>query len=427
MTAAIGLVDCNNFYASCEQAFNPALCHRPVIVLSNNDGNIIARSREAKAIGLKMGEPVFKARPLIEKYDVQVFSSNYELYGDMSARVMEILSDFSPAVEVYSIDEAFIRMEAFVSLDPAHGGSLPDQGRAIMERIRRWTGIPVSVGIATSKTLAKVANHFAKRSEKTRGCLDLTNSPWLNVALERLPVEEVWGIGPRYAELLLSHGIGNARQLRDAPDDWIRERMSVVGLRTVHELRGIQCLPLETTAATRKSVTVSRSFGDYVESLDDLRAAVAFYVSRAAEKLRREKLAAGQLTVFIQTSSFSAEPQYNNSATLEIAPKTDATPELRELAFRGLAAIFREGYRYKRAGVLLNDLVPIDTLTLPLWGQEESERMKRLMTTVDELNGKFGRDAVRCGLFALKGRWSTRIGQRSPRYTTRWNELMQAG
>jgi len=425
MAAAIGLVDCNNFFTSCEQAFNAALTNRPVIVLSNNDGNVIARSKEAKALGIKMGEPVFKVRGLIEKYGVEVFSSNYELYGDMSARVMEILSDFTPEIEIYSIDEAFIRMEAFVSLDPSNGGSLPDQGHAIREKIRRWTGIPVSVGIATNKTLAKVANFFAKRSDKAKGCLDLTDSPYLDLALERLPIGEVWGVGPRYAQLLINHGIGNARQLRDAPDDWIRKQMTIVGLRTVQELRGIRCLPLETTAATRKSITVSRSFGNSVESLDDLRAAVAYYVSRAAEKLRRESLAAGMINVFIETDRFRPEPQYSNSVTLEVAPKTDSTPELREMAFKGLVAIFRAGYRYKKAGVLLSDLVPADTLTLPLWDREQSERMKRMMTAVDELNGKFGRDAVRCGMFALKGRWSTRVGQRSPRYTTRWGELMR--
>ncbi len=425
MNCSIALVDANSFYASVEQVFDASLVNRPVIVLSNNDGNIIARSKEAKAIGLKMGEPVFKVRKLIEQHDVRVFSSNYELYGDMSRRVMEVLSDFSPEVEVYSIDEAFLSLEYFVGMRPSRGRTLTEQGHAIRERILRWTGIPVSVGIAETKTLAKAANHHAKRSEKTNGCLDLTGSPYLDLALERLPIENVWGVGQRYSQLLLGHGIGNARQLRDAPDDWVRNQMTVVGLKTVHELRGIRCLPLEPAAALRRSITVSRSFGDHVESLNDLRAATAFYVSRAAEKLRREGLAAGLINVFIETDRFRPEPQYSNSITMEVAPKTEATPELRELAFRGLAAVFKPGYHYKRAGVLLSDLVPAATLTLPLWGREQSERMKRLMEAVDGLNEKFGRDSVRCGMFALKGRWSTRSGQRSPRYTTRWDEILR--
>jgi len=415
----IALVDCNSFYCSCERVFDPTLVGRPVVVLSNNDGNIIARTSEAKALGIAMGAPAFQIRDLIKRRGVIVRSSNYELYGDMSARVMDCLSDFTDELETYSIDEAFLRVYVGAK------GSFADFGREIRGRVLKHTGIPVSVGMAETKTLAKVANYHAKRSEKAAGVLSLVRPTYKDLALARLPVDEVWGVGPRYTEMLRRHGIETALDLRDAPDDWVRERMTVVGLRTVTELRGTPCIPLEITPPNKKLITVSRSFGAATASLDELRAAIAFYTARAAEKLRRQKLAAGAVTVFIETDRFKPGPQYSNSVTLNVAPKSDNTWELRELAFSGLARIYNPEYDYRRAGVTLGGLELADLVAKRLWEDEWYERQRRLMAAVDRLNGKYGRDTVRCGLFHTEGLWRTRFAKRSPRYTTRWSEICE--
>ena len=415
----IALVDCNSFYCSCERVFDPTLVGRPVVVLSNNDGNIIARTSEAKALGIAMGTPAFQIRDLIKRHGVIVRSSNYELYGDMSARVMDCLSDFTDELETYSIDEAFLRVYVGAK------GSFADLGREIRGRVLKHTGIPVSVGMAETKTLAKVANYHAKRSEKAAGVLSLVRSTYKDLALARLPVDGVWGVGPRYTEMLRRHGIETALDLRDAPDDWVRERMTVVGLRTVTELRGTPCIPLEITPPNKKLITVSRSFGAATASLDELRAAIAFYTARAAEKLRRQKLAAGAVTVFIETDRFKPGPQYSNSVTLNVAPKSDNTWELRELAFSGLARIYKPEYDYRRAGVTLGGLELADLVAKRLWEDEWYERQRRLMAAVDRLNGKYGRDTVRCGLFHTDGLWRTRFAKRSPRYTTRWSEICE--
>jgi len=415
----IALVDCNSFYCSCERVFDPTLVGRPVVVLSNNDGNIIARTSEAKALGIAMGAPAFKIRDLIKWHGVIVRSSNYELYGDMSARVMDCLSDFTDELETYSIDEAFLRVYVGAK------DSFADLGREIRGRVLKHTGIPVSVGMAETKTLAKVANYHAKRSEKAAGVLSLVRSAYRDLALARLPVDEVWGVGPRYTEMLRRHGIETALDLRDAPDDWVRDRMTVVGLRTVTELRGTPCIPLEITPPNKKLITVSRSFGAATASLDELRAAIAFYTARAAEKLRRQKLAAGAVTVFIETDRFKPGPQYSNSVTLNVAPKSDNTWELRELAFSGLARIYKPEYDYRRAGVTLGGLELADLVAKRLWEDDWYERQRRLMAAVDRLNGKYGRDTVRCGLFHTEGLWRTRFAKRSPRYTTRWSEICE--
>jgi DNA polymerase V len=415
----IALVDCNNFYASCERVFDPRLAGRPVVVLSNNDGNIVARSNEIKALGIENGSPLFKVRSLLEAHGAAILSSNYELYGDMSTRVMTVLSDFTDQVENYSIDEAFLGLH----IKP--GESFADIGREIRRRVLKHTGIPVSVGVAETKTLAKVANYHAKRSEKAAGVLSLARSPYKDLALERLPVEDVWGVGPQYSKLLREHGIKTALDLRDAPDNWIRARMTVVGLRTVKELRGEPCIPLEITPPNKKLITVSRSFGSATASLEELRAAVAFYIARAAEKLRHQKLAAGTITVFIETDRFKPVAQYSRSATLNVAPKSDNTWELRELALNGLARIYRSGYDYRRAGVTLGGLELADLVAKRLWADEWYERQRQLMMAVDHLNGKYGRDTVRCGIFPTAGVWRTRFAKRSPRYTTRWSEICE--
>ncbi len=274
MSPVFGLVDCNNFYVSCERVFNPALEGRPVIVLSNNDGCAVARSNEAKALGIKMGAPAFQLRDLIGKHQIQVFSSNYALYGDMSRRVMRSLSEFTPEIEIYSIDEAFLDLSGFRHCD------LTDYGHRIRSTVKQWTGIPVSIGIAETKTLAKIANRIAKKSQRAKSVLDLTHSPFQDRALEITDVADVWGIGRRYAHFLKQNGIHTALQLRDADDTFIKHKMGVTGTRLLQELRGVSCYALEQSPPRKKGITVSRSFKHAIQSLDELKEAIATYAGR---------------------------------------------------------------------------------------------------------------------------------------------------
>lgn len=419
MHTAIALVDCNNFYVSCERVFQPQLTGRAVIVLSNNDGCVIARSEEAKSLGIKMGIPVFKIEHLIEEYGVKVYSSNYALYGDMSQRVMAALEEFTPEVEIYSIDEAFMRLE------PAAGITTCEQGQIIQAKVRQWTGVPVLIGIAPTKTLAKIANRLAKKSDEAQGVLDLSPLPERTAALEETPVGDVWGVGPAYSKLLKAAGITTARKLRDADRRWIRQRMTVVGARIVEELRGVPCLPLEQCPPQKKSITCSRSFGVLVESMDELREAVALYLTRAAERMRGHGMAAGALTVFIHTNHFSNEPQYGNAATFELACATDTTDELLAWALKGLGQIYRPGFKYKKAGVLLFNLIRAERLTARLFGQANFEQAQRVMRAMDEINRRLGKDTIRLGAVNPSARWQTRALRRSRRYTTCLNEVLR--
>jgi DNA polymerase V len=276
MRPVISLIDCNNFYVSCERVFDGSILHRPVVVLSNNDGCVVSRSNEAKRIGISMGTPLFQIEDIVDRHNVAVFSSNYALYADMSNRVMEAITDFTPDVEIYSIDEAFLELSGI------RCRSLTDLGRKIQESVYKLTGIPVSVGIAETKTLAKIANYHAKRSEKAAGVLDLTESPYVAHALMKTPVEEVWGIGRQYKKLLHANGVRTALELRDLDDRWVRGNMTIVGLRLVHELRGMPCLSLEIQPPPKKSITVSRSFAELVGTLPEIKEAVTYYMTRAA-------------------------------------------------------------------------------------------------------------------------------------------------
>src|SRR5256712_3415793 len=338
MPPVFALVDCNNFYVSCERVFDPTLDGKPVLVLSNNDGIVVARSNEAKALDIAMGVPAFQIRHLIRKHDVQVYSSNYALYGDMSRRVMDTLAQFNPDVEVYSIDEAFLSLSGFTSRN------LTEYGRAIRATVKRWTGIPVSVGIAETKTLAKIAGEIAKRRRDAGGVCDLTAWPDRGVLLADLPVADGWGVGPNWARLLTEHGVCTARDLREADEHWIRKRMGVTGARIVQELRGVSCLTVEDCPPPKQAVTVSRMFGKPVTTLAEMREAVAAYTARAGEKLRPERLAATVLTVFLTTNPFKTdEPQYSNAVTIKLPAVTDATPDLLRYALRGIERIYRDG------------------------------------------------------------------------------------
>ena len=418
MSHIFALADADSFYANCERALNPALRRRPIVVLSNNDGCIVSHSDEVKALKIRKGVPLFQVRSLLEKHNAAIFSSNYALYGDFSERIMESLREFTPEVEVYSIDEAFMELEGCRSM------SLQELGREIQGKIYQWTGIPITLGIAETKTLAKVATHIAKRSPKARGVLDLYKSPYQEIALERTPVGKVWGIGHRYEKNLLANEIMTALELRNANTRWIRKNLTINVHRLVLELRGISCLELETCPPPRKSVTCSRTFGVLAERLSEVREALAVYVTRAAEKLRREGLAASALTVSIHTDSFARGPQYHPSATRTLAYPTDSTNELIAYALDTLEHLFREGYGYRKARVTFFGLVPADQLTMRLFDDTRWERFRRVMEAVDLINRKYGRDTIRFAVAQPEGRWKTKSEYLSPRYTTRLSEVV---
>lgn len=423
----IALADCNSFYASCEQVFNPRLRGQPVIVLSNNDGCVVARSAAAKAVGIKMGEPFFKIQYLVQNYQVQVFSSNYALYGDLSNRVMSLLAEFTPQLEIYSIDEAFMEL-------PRLGESPSAYLQQVRQTITRSTGIPISVGAASTKTLAKVANQVAKQQPAYQGVLDLsTQDP--DQILMQLPIEEIWGVGHRLGRRLRSFGLKTALDLKHAAESWIRQEFGVVLLRTVLELRGIACIPLQLAPMPRKSITCSRSFGRRVTTIQELKEAIATYTSRAAEKLRRERLVASALQVFILTNRFQSGPQYSNSTTLSLIVATDDTSELIHAAFRGLEAIFRMGFSYNKAGVTLLGLGNADLTQLGLLDQRDRERSQQVMGVMDAINQTLGSGTLQLAAAGLpkslprglpkdlpKG-WRIKSQRRSPRYTTCWQEL----
>lgn len=419
MPEALVLADANNFYVSCERVFQPALRNRPVVVLSNNDGCVVARSEEAKALGITMGVPLFQVEDVVEANGVRVYSSNYELYADMSVRMLEALQEFTPEVEPYSIDEAFLRL---VTPD---GEPLADHAAEIRRKVLQWTGVPLSLGVAQTKVLAKIANRVAKKTPEAQGVFDLTPPADLEEVLARTAVEDVWGVGPAYARKLKAAGITTALQLRDADRRWVRQRLTVVGARIVEELRGVNCLPLEECPPARKSVTCSRTFGREITSRDELREAVALYLTRAAEKLRKSKMAAGVVSVFVSTNRFSAGPRYSNSATLELAYPTDSTGELLAWAFKALDRVYRDGYSYKKAGVLLLRLTPADRLTRRLYGGEDFERSHRLARVIDEINRRHGKDTVRLGASNPAGGWRTKFSRRSRRYTTCLKDVLR--
>ncbi len=421
MPTIFALVDCNNFYVSCERVFNPKLCGIPVIVLSNNDGCAISRSNEAKALGIKMGAPVFQIRDQIKANEVQVYSSNYTLYGDMSQRVMQTLAEFTPDIEIYSIDEAFLDLSGFTEYD------YTDYGHQIKHQTRKWTGIPVSVGIAETKTLAKIANNIAKKSKKAGGVLDLTSSPYQDRALEKTKVEDVWGVGPAYTRFLKENGIRNARQIRDADDKFIKKRMGIVGTRLIHELRGISCYSLERCPPPKKGITVSRSFKHAIETLNELEEAVAAYVTIGAEKLRKEHSVSGVLIVFVMTNRFQTQNQYINLKTLRLPVSTSDTSELIHYAHLGLKKIYRKGYLYKKAGVMFNDLVPENQIQSDLFDARDRNRSMKLMKALDNINIKMGSSTLKYAAQGLKQnqRWKTMFEHRSQSYTTNWNQLLE--
>ena len=417
MPPIFALVDCNNFYASCERVFSPRLEGKPIVVLSNNDGCVVARSNEAKALGIGMGAPEFQIRPLLRAHRVQVFSSNYTLYGDMSQRVMETLEQFCPDLEVYSIDEAFLSLVGF------ERSNLTEYGRQIRRTVKQWTGIPVSVGIAETKTLAKIANRVAKRTPDTGGVCDLLACSDRDALLGRIVVEDVWGIGRNHAHMLKQHGITNALQLRGVDDQWIRKRMGIVGLRLVMELRGVSCLDLEQCPPPKQSLTCSRAFGTLINTLAEMEEAVSVYTSRVAEKLRRGRLAATVLTVCLTTNEFKEGPQYSNALTLHLPVVTDSTSELIGCALQGIRTIYRDGYLYKKAGVILTGLVPANQTQADLFDVQDRGKSRRLMSALDAVNDRWGTGTLQYASSGITKAWKTQFHRRSQAYTTDWDEL----
>lgn len=421
MTSLFALVDCNNFYASCERVFDPSLNGKPVVVLSNNDGCIIARSSEAKALGIQMGVPAFEVRDIVERHNVQVFSSNYELYGDMSARVVETLSRFTPHLEVYSIDESFLDLGDFYKID------LDQYGRTIRDTVWQWLGMPVAVGVAPTKTLAKVANRISKKSAKADGVLVLTDEQHIQEALRRTEAGQVWGIGHRYARKLSGFGVHTAWDLRNVTDSFAKKHLTVVGLRIVRELRGMACLDLEMTPPPKQGICTSRSFGTPLTKLADLKGALATHTVRCATKLRAQKSCAGVLTVFLETSRFIDPGQaFSNSRTVKLDCPTASELELLRYATSALGSIYREGYRYKKIGIILQELVPDNQVQLSLLSGPNIDRDMKLMQTLDSLRDRFGHKSVRYGVQGSKEEWALKKESMSPCYTTKLSDIIKA-
>ena len=419
------LVDCNNFYASCERTFRPELRLRPVVVLSNNDGCIIARSEEAKALGIKMGTPEFKCRDLLKKHDVSVFSSNYALYGDMSSRVMRLLAKLAPEIEVYSIDEAFLDMTSFTRFD------LQDYARHIRQTIRQHTGIPVCVGIAPTKTLAKIANRLAKKNPDYHGVCVLKSHEEIYNALERTKVEDIWGIGRQWSKLLQAKRIETAADLTVASPVWIQKHLHIVGARIQAELQGKSCLPMELVRPAKQSICTSRSFGRSVSTLSELQQAVATFAGKCAVKLRKENALASMLTVFIATNPFDESAnRYWGTRTAALPYPTHDSIKILSAAEAILSGIFQDGMAYKKAGVILSGIVsgePCST-TLSLFPEEEepepNRRDAKLMQVMDSINQRYGRSALHLASENTNS-WKPNKANLSPNPTTSWNDIIE--
>ena len=417
MKTRFALVDCNNFYASCERVFDPRLIGRPLAILSNNDGCVIARSEEVKRLGVPMGAPSHEHKATFEKNAVVVMSSNYALYGDMSARVMETLRPCVPVMEVYSIDEAFLALEDWQGVEFA---------RELRARVRQWTGIPVSIGIGPTKTLAKMANRLAKKTPELGGVLDLETVRDMDELLSRVPCEDIWGIGKRLAVRLAAGGIRTACDLKYGEAAWVRKTLGVVGERIRLELQGVSCLALEEVPAPKKGIASAKSFGRPVESLRELEEALATYTARAAEKLRSGRLLARQVHVFVATNPFSArQPQYSAGAQTALVRPSNHTPDLIAAALELLREIYRPGHQYKKTGIFVTDLIAESDLQPDLFDAalEAAGRVRELDQIVDGLNRKLGRNAIRYGSMGVKSRWAMRQERRSRKFTTRWDEL----
>ncbi len=417
------LVDVNNFYVSCERVFQPRLEKTPLVVLSNNDGCAVARSNEVKALGVMMGTPWFQMQDLARKHGIVALSSNYTLYGDMSNRVVSVLREFATELEVYSIDESFLRVETLLHLH----ADLNALGHAIRDRIRRDTGLPVCAGFGATKTLAKFANHLAKKNAQFNGVCDLTimsreeREAWMT----KIDVAEVWGVGRRIAARLAGMQVHTVQDLAVADIKALRKQFGVVMERTGNELRGVSCLALQEMVPKKKQIMSSRSFGKMMHVYADISEAVAWHIDRAAEKLRAQQSVAAAVYVFVQTNPFRADdPQYSRGVVVPLADVSDDSRELTRAALLGLQQIFKPGYAYKKCGVMLMELSPKQQRQATLFDDNVAQaRSANAMAVIDAINHTWGRGTVRSAATGISKRWAMRAENRSPRYTTQWDEL----
>ncbi|MBS4170525.1 Protein UmuC [Neochlamydia sp. AcF95] len=411
------LVDCNNFYVSCERVFNPHLMGKPVVVLSSNDGCIIARSKEAKFLGILMGAPAFGYRDLFRKYDVKVLSSNYTLYGDMSHRVMRTLQQFSPEIDIYSIDEAFLRVDAV---------DKEAYCREIQRIILQHTGIPTSIGLAPTMTLAKIANDMAKRYSVCQNVFSMETMKVCEKVLSQLSVDEIWGIGKKISSYLHRQNIHTASEFKNSEDLWIKKNLSVTGLRIAWELRGVSCLSLKEAPASKKSITCSRSFSKAVSDLNELLEAISTYVSIAAEKLRKQQSKASFIDVFLMTNKHHQSPYYYNNMQITLPQPSDYTPKMITYAKEGVTRLFREGFLYKKTGLTLGGLVSKGDYQLDLFEENHFSNKKEqvLINLIDQLNHQYGRRVIKMAAEGIKQPWKARQENCSPRYTTCWQDIL---
>jgi DNA polymerase V len=395
----IALIDCNSFYVSCERLFNPKIIDKPVVVLSNNDGCVISRSTEAKKIGIKMGEPYFKVKDLVKKNDIHIFSSNYALYGDISRRVMKIIKEFSDKIEIYSIDEAFI------SLSFVENQRLNEYGKEIRERILKWTGIPTSIGIASTKTLSKVANYIAKKNKTGVVVLDKN----IDEELKKFHISNVWGVGKQLSKLYIKNDIDTAYKLKNISNTWVKKNTNVLGAKTVMELRGILCVDLQTIEPKRKSCCVSRSFGKKVENIEKLKESITIHCLSAAEKIRGDNQVAKSVTISIRTSPFDKHREYySNSITIDLPIASNNSIELIKAATEGLMVIYKYGYFYQKSGITLSNLSDAGKEEFNLLAPLLETKSKSLMKAIDFTNTKYGRNSISIAQAGVNNSWKMR-------------------
>tara|TARA_Y100000814_G_scaffold240082_1_gene184415 strand:- start:670 stop:1926 length:1257 start_codon:yes stop_codon:yes gene_type:complete len=411
------LVDCNNFYASCERVFKPSLNKQPIIVLSNNDGCVIARSNEAKILGIKMGEPAFKIKQTIKKNNINVFSTNFALYGDFSKRVMNILSDIIPNIEVYSIDEAFLDLQGFKCIN--------NLCLSIRYKIYKCTGIPVSIGVGQTKTLAKIANHIAKKNQKYKGVFILEKNKEDNI-LDFFPIENIWGIGSKLSFFLKTKNILTAGLLKNRNLKWARYKSNINLEKIIKELRGEKCFIINSNFSNKKSICTSRTFGEMVTNYDDLSASIAMYVTRCAEKLRLQKTCAHYACIFIQTNLYRSDlNQYIKSSVINFDVATNDTSEILHYVLKVLKRIYKDGYKYKKAGVIVGGIVNENEVQTNLFDVSKRYKNQKILSVVDILNAKMGQDIIKYAALGNKKKWQLKQQSLSQCYTTRWSDLLK--
>lgn len=419
---SIALIDVNNFYASCERVFNPKLEGKPVVILSNNDGCVIARNAITKALGIPMGAPWFKLKGEARQHEIIALSSNYALYADMSNRVMSILSNYSPNQEIYSIDECFLDVTGI-------NNNLVDYAQDMRGRIKQWTGLPVCVGLGSSKTLAKLANHIAKKRPEYNGVCNLNQFEpnQLNKLLSEVAIGEVWGIGRKLVPRLNAYGINTVLDLKASDPEYMRQQFSVVIEKTVRELNGQACMELEEVASPKQQILSSRSFGSPVTDLESLSESITLYISRAAEKLRKQKSYAGTLSVYIRTSPFSDEAKYSNTKTISLPSPTDDSRQLVSVGLWILKGIYKSGFKYQKAGIMLSNIVPAEGQQTDLFGFKQSvSKSDKLMSVMDEINRKMGKQKLRIASQGYKQPWAMKQDMKSQGFTTKWSEILSS-